>query len=343
MTKTILFYDGVYPNYYNQTTLENQPMGGTEATVLRVSKGLEDRGYDVIHLQRPTIESDPIFSDHVKIHVVITLRDAGHYIANQKRWPNAKHFLWLHDVVGGDYGAHLRMHLKGQEGTILTVSDYHKGNVLTELHDVLKDGKIRVKRVYNPLADYCVNKGLGWVEGTTEDGSPWKFPPFHRHKLVYFSSPHKGLDYVLKLFGYLRNIDPTFELYIANPGYYKDYFLNPTNTLPDGVINLGKLTHRAVVEHVRSALCVFYPNTVFAETFGLVYAEANAVGTPVIAHPIGAAREVLSHPHEVLDCRDYKAVVDRVIKWSKGERPIVSARKEFRLDSVIAEWIKLLS
>lgn len=331
MSKDILFYDGVCPKPYTRQTLE--PMGGTEATVLRIADALSDRGYNLILEQRHRTSSmvapdglnyTPL--DHtpsiVSPKVVVTLRDAGHYVANKIRFPKAKHYIWLHDVMSGDYSTHLRMHLKGQEGTLLTVSDWHKTNVLNELHDHSLYGSLRVKRVYNPLASYAV-----------KDANL----AYHKHKLVYFSSPHKGLDYVLKLFGYLRNIDPRFELYLANPGYYAD-----KTDLPPGVINLGSLTHERVLDHVRSALCVFYPNTVFAETFGLVYAEANALGTPVIAHPIGSAKEVLTHPHQVLDCYDYKAVVDRVIKWSKGERPIVSARKEFRLDAVIAEWIKLI-
>lgn len=330
MNKDILIYDGVCPKPYTLQTLKDEPMGGTEATILRVAEALHDKGYyPVLEQRNRTIFEDsggvafvPLgYSVHLNPKVVITLRDAGHYLSNKVRFPKAKHYLWLHDVASGDYGLHLRMHLKGQEGTLVTVSDWHRTNVRENLSDASLYGSLRVKRVYNPLGSDVVKDAQ---------------PAYHNNKLVYFSSPHKGLDQVLQMFGYLRNIDPKFELYIANPGYYA----NKTD-LPPGVINLGALTHNKVLDHVRSALCVFYPNQVFPETFGLVYAEANAVGTPVIAHPIGSAREVLMHPHETPDCRDYKAVIDRVIKWSKGERPIVSARKEFRLDNVISEWIKL--
>lgn len=320
MSNKILFYDNVTPHKYAYSMLETQPMGGTEATVLRVSEGLKAKGYDVTLFNHT--EDNTLLTDY-KPNAVITLRDAGHYMANKKRWPGAKHYLWLHDIVSGPYQQHLQHHLNGQEGTLLTVSEFHKTNTISALNEVLKQGKIRVKRVYNPLADYCI-----------------KIPnqAIDNNKLVYFSSPHKGLDYVLKLFQYVRNIDSKFTLTVANPGYYSD-----KKDLPEGVINVGSLNHKEVVDQVRSSLCVFYPNISFPETFGLVYAEANAVGTPVLAHPIGAAREVLSHPHETMDCRHYKEVVDRVIKWSKGERPIVSARKEFRLETVISEWVRLIN
>lgn len=330
--RSILFYDGVTPKEYNQDSLVNDVLGGTEATVLRIAKGLsKDYKVQLQQRHRVGVEQDidgiwytgltndlPNFTPHV----VITLRDAGHYKQNKLKFPKAKHYLWLHDAVSGEYQSHLQHHLNGQEATILAVSDWHKANITDKLYEECLKGKIRIKRVYNPIADYCVKTDQ----------------PYTNKKLVYFSSPHKGLDNVIKLFGYVRNIDPEFKLIVANPGYFKG-----VEALPEGVINVGSLTHSEVVNEVRTALCVFYPNTRFAETFGLVYAEANAVGTPVIAHPIGAAREVLSHPHELLDCMDYKAVVDRVIKWSKGERPIVSARKEFRLETVLAEWKKLLS
>lgn len=312
----ILFHDGVSPHSYSPTSLHERPMGGTEATVIRVSEGLKTKGHEVILI------NDTISSNQINPNIVITLRDAGHYVLNQRRWPNAKHFLWLHDLVSGDYQSHLQHHLGGRKGTIVTVSEFHKTNIISTLQEVLKEGNIRVKRVYNPLADYCIK------DSTTIDP----------YKLVYFSSPHKGLDYVLQLFQYVRNIDPRFTLIIANPGYYADKV-----SLPEGVINVGSLKHKEVVDQVRSSLCVFYPNISFPETFGLVYAEADAVGTPVLAHPIGAAKEILFHPHETMDCRDYKSVVNRVIAWSNGDRPIVQGKKEFRLDSVVNEWLKLFN
>lgn len=334
MSKSVLFYDGVTPKQYTLDSLTNDVLGGTEATVLRVAQGLADgiyRGENLIYIEqrhRTALEEDisliylPLESTYEQEpKVVITLRDAGHYIANKKRFPNSIHYLWLHDLVSGEYQSHLQHHLNNQKATIIAVSDFHKANITDRLYNECLKGNIRIKRVYNPLAEYCIK---------TEQ-------PYTNKKLVYFSSPHKGLDSVVKLFSYIRNIDPEFKLFIANPGYLVD-----SEHDDEGIVNLGSLTHAEVVDQVRTSLCVFYPNTSFAETFGLVYAEANAVGTPVIAHPIGAAKEILSHPHETFDCRDYKEVVDRVIRWSKGERPIVSVRREFRLETVISEWKKLI-
>lgn len=328
----ILFYDGVCPKEYSHDTLINGVLGGTEATVLRIGESLEGLGYDVVYKQRHRTSTTGRFealdsSLSTPPKVVITLRDAGHYISNKKRWPKARHFLWLHDYVSGEYQQHLQHHLKDGSAEVIAVSEFHKSNITDALYTLCLKGKIKVKRIYNPIhfPDF--------------DSASYLFPQIDERKLVFFSSPHKGLDYTLKMFSYLINIDPTYKLYIANPGYIKGEIESHPN-----VINLGSLTHIEVIKHVESALCVFYPNITFPETFGLVYAEANSVGTPVLAHPIGAAREVLDpNKGQLIDCRLYKDVVDTVIKWGKGSRPDVGVNSKFEIHSIVEDWLKLFS
>ena len=84
------------------------------------------------------------------------------------------------------------------------------------------------------------------------------------------------------------------------------------------------------------------PMARFVETFGCIFAEANAVGTSVLAHPIGAAPEVLENPAQLVDCRDRAAVVDRLLRWRDEGLPLVKARPEFRLSAVVARWRELL-
>lgn len=60
---------------------------------------------------------------------------------------------------------------------------------------------------------------------------------------------------------------------------------------------------------MRSALCLFYPQTSFAESFGLVIAEANAVGTPALLHAgLGANEEFASSTEQCVDGSDPEAV-----------------------------------
>lgn len=332
----ILIYDGVCPEPYTTESVKSKPVGGTEATVLRVAEGFLSRGHGVVLAQRnrevaETFGGELLYTTlaftplpETSPQVVITLRDAGHYVANQKRFPKAKHYLWLHDVVSGEYRDHLLHHLNLSAESkvhVVCVSDFHKTNVIDNLREIAARGNLRVTRIYNPIAPYVVKDPNVMID---------------HNKLVFFSSPHKGLKETAHMFQMIRRIDPEMRLYVANPGYFPD-----ATDFPEGMVNVGVLPHKQVLEHVRNALCVFYPNYVFAETFGLVMAEANAVGTPVLTHPLGAANEVLEHPHQFLDCRNYKDVVDRVLHWKNGNRPVVSGRPEFKLDNVLKDWVRL--
>jgi hypothetical protein len=139
-------------------------------------------------------------------------------------------------------------------------------------------------------------------------------------------------------FRVLRGHVQDFTLYVANPGYYKD-----AEELPDGVIKLGQdLSHWDLLGHIGTSLCTFYPQTVFEETLGLVYVESNAMGTPVLAHDLGAAFEVLNDPRQIVNCGIVDNVVSTVLRWSAGERPTVGLNKTFKLTEVMKTWIKLI-
>ncbi len=326
-----MVYDGVAPSPYTLETLKVKSLGGTEASCIRIVSRLATDGYNMVLAQRNRINyhTDPLgtgsisycpleadFSDK-EFNVVITLRDAGHYLANRLKYPKAKHYLWMHDVVGGEYRNHMNYHLHDKESDLICVSNWHKKNILNNVN-----AKLTVKRIYGPLAEYCEKLGS----------------TYDPNKLIFFSSPHKGLKGTLEIFTKLRKKDPDFYLKISNPGYFKD-----AEDLPEGVTSLGSLPHHSMlIDQVRGSLCTFYPNTIFEETFGLVMAESDAVGTPVIAHPIGAAPEVLSHQKELLDCNDHDKVIERVLSWKAGQRPIVKGKKEFTLSEVIKEWKKIL-
>jgi glycosyltransferase involved in cell wall biosynthesis len=314
----VLIYDPTCPKPYNARTLEQEALGGTEATVIRIAEGL-----DAQVMQHNRTVSDGRYlanSESLNPRAVVLLRSVAWLPTVASRFPNAKLYLWMHDLAGNDLIEHAQI-LKTFRPTILAVSDFHVLNIQEKLSRIEGLAGVRVKRIYNPIDDE-----LAPLKGVGHDPN----------RLVFFSSPHKGLEYTLQVFSYLRRMQPEMRLLIANPGY-----LPSAETPMEGVTNLGTLAHRDVINYVHGALCTFYPNTVFPETFGLVLAESNAVGTPCIAHQFGAAPEVLDHPAETLDCRDYRKVVDRVLAWRNGARPTVRARGEFRLKNVLREWRRL--
>lgn len=324
--KSILFIDTVCPKSYSAYTLENEALGGTEATVVRIAEALCDQGFDVGVEQSPRTGASHATegrADYMPVgsfqqaDYVIVLRNPGYLDIARSRFPNAKLYLWCHDLVDRDF-AMFSKDIEGTGTSVIAVSEFHKSQMKDRLSAYRAQGNFRIETLYNPVV----------TDGVTPN------PNYDKNQLIWYSSPHKGLEYALKCFESLRRFNPDFTLLVANPGYFPC-----SESVPDGVGQLGKLSHRDILGRVSSSLCVFYPNIVFPETFGLVLGEANAVGTPVVTHPFGAAREVLDHPSELVDCRDIKKLVGRVMAWHSGERPIVRAKSQFKLQNVVREWM----
>jgi glycosyltransferase involved in cell wall biosynthesis len=332
--KKYLFVDTVCPKPYDKGTLEAEGLGGTEATVIRVAEKLGESAEVVVaqHCRHSSIGGGsnvtytPLKTHYLdeKWDAVIALRTCLPLPVFRKKQPDTKLILWLHDLMTATFVPELQT-LEWTQPTIVCVSKAHKTQVIETLRAIGCTKIPRMTVVYNPIAD---------------DLKP-DATPVDKNKLVFFSSPHKGLDYALKTLAYARNLNPGFNLHVANPGY----LATPDSVRSGadfGIVNVGVLPHHKAMEHVRSALCVFYPNHVFPETFGLVFAEANAVGTPVLTHPIGAAHEVLDHPCQMVDTRNTKVLIDRLMAWYNGARPVVRGKPQFRLSAVAREWRTVL-
>jgi glycosyltransferase involved in cell wall biosynthesis len=319
---SVLFIDECCPKPYAPGQFEG--CGGTEHTVVRIAEGL---GAIVEqHNRTEFTEADaksfysPLNATTLATHV-ICLRLPSSLIGARKRFPKAKLYLWLHDISGPQLGQEMQT-IIDTKATVLCVSHWHRNQTIDRLKSVGYTGQFQVKVMYNPIEDSLVPDET----------------PIDRNKLMWTASPHKGLDYALGIFSNLRRFNPDFRLYVSNPGYCTHPGSDSGN-----IHSLGSIPYSSVVDHLRSSLCLFYPNVVFPETFGMVLAESNSLGTPVITHRQGAATEVLDRPEvEAIDCRDPRRVIDRVMDWYNGNRPTVRGKKEFRLSNVLREWERLL-
>jgi hypothetical protein len=184
--------------------------------------------------------------------------------------------------------------------------------------------------------------------------------------LVFFSSPNKGLRFALDAFRGMRARLPTLRLLVANPGYHAAGQIDI-----EGVLNLGPQPRPRLHAQVRRALATFAPNWRIPETFGLVFAESLALGTPVLTHDCGAALEVIGDTRQVLPVplagRAYElffgrfsprwrrlpaalaarsglfeAYLERIESWRRGERPRVRPDPRFQLSRVAQQWRALL-
>lgn len=324
----ILFVDPVCPKPYDPQVLATEPLGGTEASVIRVAEGLRAKGVPVTVRQHNRAEDGEYYTrfgtsySFTPTHVIVLRAPMALYQA-RKQFPNAKLYLWCHDLFGGPGWAEGFKAIVDTQAVPVVVSEYHKTQMYDTMRSLKLEYAIPCRRIYNPIADDLV------PDDTTVDVN----------KLVFFSSPHKGLEHTLKIFGQFQNFGDLrdIKLYIANPGYFDDH-----ETKQKNVINLGSLPHSEVVAHVRNALCVFHLNSTFPETMGLVHAECNAVGTPFLSSRFGATPETADHPAELIDVHDSRTVIERIRSWRVG-RPKVRGNSNFRLKNVVRQWIEFLS
>jgi glycosyltransferase involved in cell wall biosynthesis len=336
--RRLLVIDPVCPGPYDSTTLNSGGLGGAEATVVRVAEKLAEK-HEVIVAQRS--RSGPEARHGARYvgfdalgqvgrpDAVIVLRNPLALKEVRARFRSAELHLWMHDRIvrpGMIWREWAMSQMTSTRARVVFVSRYHHDAFLEEigksfLDPVFKRPALSTAVVYNPID-----------EGLRPDDTP-----VDKSKLIFFSSPHKGLAQVLDIFDHVRAAIPELRLHVANPGYEKSRLKSREN-----VINMGSLSHREIIAHVRSSLCTFYPNSVFPETFGLVLAESNAVGTPVIAHAFGAAPEVVNEPGQLLDATDREGVRARVLSWYNGSRPRVGPNEKFRLSNVARAWEELL-
>lgn len=320
MKVDILFIDPASSKPYDHDSIENDVLGGTEQSTIRLAEGFASKGHRVAVIQRfnrPIVKSDngvqylpEYMGKSVRGRNTIFIRGCG-------RWENFKDtklFLWLHDASKPDHNNMTKQvpDLIKYNVQAVAVSDWHIKNLLG-----ISPGMPLV-RVYSPVDETCYER----PRATKVD----------HNQLVWMSSPHKGLKDALRVFKQLREIDRSMKLAVFNPGYYNEYLGEHEN-----VVFIQDASRRVVKSVVSQSLCLFYP-TQFEETFGLVAAEANALGTPIASYEIAALAESSVGPF----ARSEQYFIEQILEWKNGKRPMVSGQQRFRFNSIYPEWCKLL-
>ena len=346
--QVIIFVDAACPRPYN-ADLDRQRvrgLGGTEGTVARLAMGVaETRRVIVAQHNRDRaeisggVEFVPLehVSRDLRPDAVIVLRRPERLWGMRKLFPHARLFLWMQDwheppsywfLHPRNQARHLRMVLAllNTDATLVCASAAHLANV----EHFARRGLVRSGRLFNQVKRTYVYNLVAVPEHLR---TPATRRPTNPNKL-FFGSVWKGLDLVLTAFDQVRRTLPHVELHVS--------FYAPPNMkrLPPNVVNLGHLSHDEFCEHLADSFCYFYPAYRVPETFGLVFGESHAVGTPVLAHDFGAASELLS-PAEVIDARDLDAVANRLSDWYTNGRPAVAPRPEYLNANVAGRWGEL--
>jgi glycosyltransferase involved in cell wall biosynthesis len=350
---SILFYDPLCREPYDTRTLQAQALGGTEATLVRVADALD--AYVMQHNRSADWDRYRAPQRLAGIASVIVNRDSRALARVRELYPHARLYLWLHDRLHpgtrrARWLAGTAPLLREAAVTCVCVSDWQRTGVEATLRRLGLGERVPAVRIYNPVDDALA------PDATAVD----------ERKLVFFSSPNKGLSFTLDAFAHLRRRMPDLRLVVGNPGYKRARAAQQA-----GVEYLGAQPQARMHQEVRGALCTFFPNFVIPETFGLVFAESHALGTPVLTHDCGAALEIVADPEQVLPLRRayhlyegaaavlpvrwrrasarlaalgglFDAYAARIGAWRAGERPRAAPDARFRATTVMGQWRALL-
>lgn len=314
----VLFIDPACNKSYTWESHDTDGLGGTELTTIRLAEGFGSKGLKVVvaqHFNIPYLESPnkvgycgPDWLSTLKPKNVIVLRAQG-------RWDmlgNAKKFVWLHDASTPTVN-HLTTwvpEILKHQVTGIAVSDWHVKNLLQYAPG------FPLQRIYSPVDE-------GFYQPPVD---------YDKNQLVWLASPHKGLKQGLEVFRELKRRQPEMKLVVFNPGYYTE----PQGQHP-GVAFLGSQPRSVVKSVLARSLCLFYPS-VFEESFGMVAAEANALGVPVACYEIAGLAESSVGPF----CKDAEDLVTRVLEYRNVQRPKVSGQERFRFQQIFQDWLKVL-
>ncbi len=249
---------------------------------------------------------------------------------------------WVHDVTLGD-GLTNKRSLKFDR--FLCLSNWHKGYFL-EKYPFIHPDSVIVTRNGIDLSRYSAN--------VTRDP----------HRMIYSSSPDRGLQTAIKSMPLIRAFvpDASLHVYYGFENWEKSPDLGQRNlaqAIKDmlkqyekfGVVNHGRVPGKQLaIEQLKSGVWSY--STWFSETSCLSGMEAQAAGCRIVTSPIAALNETVGSRGKMIPgdwlsseyMRDFSnACVEALTKPEDGDRLALQryARENFSLDTLALDWQKM--
>lgn len=186
--------------------------------------------------------------------------------------------------------------------------------------------------------------------------------PLHERKprLVYSSTPFRGLSHLPRLFHQIKTDAPQSELEVCSSmGVYgvtdKDdeaaYGALYRELSACGAVSHGSIRQKELADILCSARVFAYPNT-FAETFCIAVLEAQAAGLPVVTSKLGALPERVTDgvdgflidgiPGEPDYDRDFTAACTRLMNddalWGRMSLASQAKATGFTYETLARSW-----
>jgi glycosyltransferase involved in cell wall biosynthesis len=283
----IAFYIQTIP--FNDRTVDEEPIGGTETGVIRLSRALRDLGHEVVVFTTDPLPplSDPLYvpttalADLGRVDVFIGVRDWNHLFLSV----DAKlRFLWTGDsplqpFTRGLGDKRVADHLTG----LLAVSEWHADTLCQA------SGFPRSKA-------WVLGNGveLSLFEGEEQRG---------RKRLIYSSVPYRGLQLMPDILSRLVEKHPDLEFHsFSGFRVYQDQVSEGDRLEFEGLLARlrqfpqchlhGNVPQKQLAREMMRSSILCYPNT-FEETSCITALEAQAAGCAIVTSAFGALPETV--------------------------------------------------
>jgi glycosyltransferase involved in cell wall biosynthesis len=325
-------------------------IGGSEEAVIQMAKELSKLGWQVTVYANPLddagnydgVEYKPWYDLNPldSFNVLILWRSIGFVDAN----PQAKCiFVWLHDVPNNPDFTEERVN---KVDKIIVLSNYHKS--LIRLH---KDGKFiempgnKIMVSSNGIPDITISSNI----------------KRNLHKMIYMSSPDRGLIYLLNNWKLIRHEVPdallsvcygfnTFNVMHKNNPSMQQWKKNILELMKQpGITHHGRLGHQALHEEIASSGVWAY-STDFQEISCIAAMKAQSCGACPVVTNFAALQETVRNGVKVdVDITDTEGrreyfktlikVLKNPIKQNEGRASMMSwARDYFHWSHVAKKW-----
>lgn len=331
---------------WDEDTLKSKGLGGSETALIHMARALHDlTGLRVrVFNDRATVSHkngvsfEPVSTMHAyfkdkapRVHVAWR-----HNIALTL----APTYIWCHDL------SFLDIENKGNYEKVLALSAFHK-EWLKHLFNI-PDQKIAVTRNGIEPSRFALDL----------EPIPGKDP----NKVIYSSSPDRGLDRAILVMDKVRQTNPKAELHC----FYGFDGMRMMNKLDEvarfealiaerpWVVMHGNVTQSELTAHMRTASVWLYP-TNFLETFCITALEALCCGVYPVVRKHGGLTDTLSDAAKSAmadlidsDCETdaqrcvYAKAVCEALEQRKCEM-VLAAPELFSWRSVASEWVNLMS
>jgi glycosyltransferase involved in cell wall biosynthesis len=342
---SVAFYCPLEWEPWSPRLLRTQGAGGSETAAIHVARLLANIGHRVTVFNQNDGErwyEGVSYVDYGKFNpydppqVLIAWRapelaDFGE-IGQQR-------YLWMHDI---DVGDRLTPERAEKFSGILVLSEAHRAHLLTR-YPFLEGDRLLLTR-----------NGLD----LTRFGQAVQRNP---QKLIYSSSPDRGLDVLLRLFPKIKEQcpDASLDIFFGGAGFERAARVDPAlQTLKGNVSRLldqpgvtyhGRVDQQRLAREMLGSALWVYP-TCFSETSCITAMEAQAAGAVPVIRPLAALTETVRFgvliEGDVHAPETQTRYIDEIVSLLQHperqeqirEKMVPWARKTFGWQDVAAQW-----